>query len=236
MVHEGKPRLNIHELYCSLKRNQEAFELLIITHTSKNLIIAHSRYQRMSSLPKSIEAACKAYAGDSQHPWEASSVTPSPPKYSDAHLARSRSSSPELNASSPPSSPQEESQLDCPRSDSLGKSLNTSSSPSGTECLEPGEVWAADYLPPGWKVLPKCCYNYELFEPPPPPPVLPCSRAWLYSQIVSTSRSVFLSCNLTNPIHLASIIGFGGKWSFMEEVADHMVPAGYYEYVEEPPA
>jgi hypothetical protein len=208
----------------------------------------------MSSLPKSLQNARKAYAGGSQYVVEAPKITASPPRYSKSHLARSGSSSPshtahyELRASSstpspvqepqdgmsvsgPPSSPPEKSELARLRSDTLGNGLNASISRS--QSPGPWEGWAADYLPAGFKVLPKSCYNYEPFEPPPPPPVVPCSRAWLYSQIVSTSRPVFLSCNLTNPIHLASAIAFGQKWSVTEEVAGNMTPAMSVEYMDD---
>lgn len=196
----------------------------------------------MSSLPKSIQAARKAYAGGGQDLEEAPKVAASPPKYSKSHLARSRSSSPleespgELNASSLPPSP---SGLQHPRfrSDSVQNELTASSPPSKSQSPEPikypVEVESAEYLPPGFKILPKSCYNYQPFEPPPPPPVLPCSRAWLYSQIVSTSRPVFLSCNLTNPIHLASVIAFGQKWSVTKTVAGNMTPAVRIEWMED---
>lgn len=149
----------------------------------------------MSSLPKSVQDARKAYAGGTQQ-YKASGPPSTSPQYSKAHLFRTRPSSPvagavnELNASSPPSSPLEKSELARARSDTPGSDLKASSSPQSPE---PQEGWAADYLPSGFKILSISCYNYEPFEPPPLPPVLPCLRAGLYSQIVTTSRPAFLS-------------------------------------------
>ncbi|KAF3053860.1 hypothetical protein E8E11_011274 [Didymella keratinophila] len=193
----------------------------------------------MFSLPESIQNARKAYVGRSQYSTKTPKVPASPPKYTKSHLARPHSSSPvsdaqnELNTSGPPSSPPEKSELARLRSDTLGKGLTATSPTSESPPPKPREGWAGDYLPAGFKVLPKSCYNYEPFQPPPPPPVLPCSRAWLYSQIVSTSRLVFLSCHLTNPIHLASVIAFGQKWSVTEEIASIMTPAMNIEWLED---
>ncbi|KAF1933172.1 uncharacterized protein M421DRAFT_415536 [Didymella exigua CBS 183.55] len=195
----------------------------------------------MSSLPQSTEAARTVCAGVSQDPSEAYSVTPSPPRHSKVHFARSRSSSPvhgahnELEASSPPSSPAE-SQHPRIRSDSVQNGLATSSPPPKPQSLDapkyPVEADGADYLPPGFQAFPKCCYNYESFIPPSPPPVVPWSRRQLYNTIVNTSPPIFLSCSWTNPIHLACVIAPGGKWSATETIAENMTPAVYHEYVE----
>lgn len=165
----------------------------------------------------------------------ASSPTSSPPGYLRDTRASSlaRGAQDEVHPSGPTSSPLEKSGLARLRSDTLRRGLNTSHSTSRSPSPEFREGWAADYLPAGFRVLPKSCYNYEPFDPPPPPPILPCSRAWLYSQIVSTSRPVFLSCNLVNPIHLASVIAFGQKWSVTEEVAGSMTPAMNIENMED---
>ena len=74
-------------------------------------------------------------------------------------------------------------------------------------------------------VLPACAYNYQPYIPSPPPAVVPWTRRTLYQQVMSTSAPVFLSCNLTNPVHLASILAHGCSEEVVEQVAEMMTPA-----------
>lgn len=202
----------------------------------------------MFSLPKCIEAARKAYVGDMQHPSETSSVDQGPPMYRQLHIASSRSSSStevassELNASSPPSSP-----LSNPpsspakplhprlRTDSVQDESTASSSSSKSQSLRSPKaiIDNAEFLPPGFEALPECCYNYQSYIPPPPPDVLPWSRRQLYTTIVNICPPMFLSCNWTNPVHLASIISPGSKWATIEIIAENMTPAVNWEFDED---
>lgn len=171
------------------------------------------------------------------------------PKYSKSHIARSRSSSPaevaqdQLSTSSHTRSPPRvsESHLER-RSQSVSDKESTTSSPASSlpdshlsekgSTASSGGVAYANYLPAGFEVLPACCYNYQPYIPPSPPAVLPWPRKQLYHQIVNSCPPVFLSCNLTNPVHLADIIAYRCVWSCIEEIAKNMTPALNYEFVE----
>jgi hypothetical protein len=50
-------------------------------------------------------------------------------------------------------------------------------------------------------------------------------RRQFYHLVVAPVPPVFLSCNLTNPVHLASIVAFGCDPKVVQIIADNMMPA-----------
>ncbi|KAF2632918.1 hypothetical protein BU25DRAFT_85663 [Macroventuria anomochaeta] len=178
-------------------------------------------------LPSSIKTYRAAYAEGSQHPVRAFSPSSSPHKYSQSHFARSRSSSPtevahsELNASS---------RLPNPRRFSKSQKARIAGSKKEPECIEALQGEALEYHEclqtlPTLPTLPRSAHNYQPYAPPAPPPILPWTRHNLYQQIINIAPAVFLSCNLTNPVHLASILAHGCEWDVVESVAQGMTPA-----------
>jgi hypothetical protein len=186
-------------------------------------------------LPNSIEAYRTAYAEDSQSinsqsTSRSSSPSSSPPKYSKSHLARSRSPSsseaayneltsfrppPELRHSKSQRSRSEavKAKADCtgalparqPRA-RRSKKHTLSASQSRSHALTADEI-THNNTP----VLPASAYNYQPYHPAPSPAIVPWTRRDLYRQVINTAPPIFLSCNLTNPIHLASILAHGSR-------------------------
>lgn len=157
----------------------------------------------------------KTHRSGTQHPVKTSNCHRSPARHGKRQLRQ-------LRLQSPPSSDNE----------SNTSSTNHPSSPSSSPPCPPLrkpplqlQLQTPNNNDPNPPILPKSAYNYQPFSPASPPPLSTWPRAKLFSQLTSPAPLVYLTCNLTNPVHLASILAHGCGWDVVEQVAGEMTAA-----------